>query len=264
MGLPMLSMTETLFGGLVLAFVMFILFRKLSLSSFWSAIFAGILPFFIYLYLVKENWPAGDVLTIHFAVYLANAGVLMVFGDLKDKKQRLHWAPKLLVGFFIFLAILNAVLLSIASHGIPAWISSSVLPSPSQGKVHTGFPGTIPHEKNKSYAQKLESFAQQKQLAWDIKVEGLNQLKQHQANTIKVRLLDKQQQPVSGAQVSLSMMRLANSGDDLNLKLKETGNGQYQAELTLDHEGRWMANLNIDFAGHVFNKKTTVFVDAKR
>ena len=262
MPMPLFSMTETLFGGLLFAFILFGLARKFGLSSFWAAILSGILPFFIYLFLIKDRWPSGDVVTIHFAVYLANAGILMVFGDLKDKKQRLHWAPKLLVGFFIFLAILNAVLLSIASHGIPNWLSGALLPRSNSGDVHTTFPGTIQHEKNKSYAAKLESFEQQTKLGWQIQVDGLGHIKQHQSSDILVRLTDKQHQPVTGAQLSLELMRLANSADDQVVTFKETSAGLYAVKALLAHEGRWMTNLIIQQGKHSYSKKQTVFVDA--
>lgn len=259
--MPMLSMTETLFGGLVLAFLLFISLKKMGLSSFWSAIFSGVVPFFAYIWLVKDHWPAGDVLTIHFAIYLANAGLLMVFGDLKDKKQRLHWAPKLLVGFFIFLAILNAVLLSVASHGIPAWLSNGLLPKSASGKLHTGFPGTIPHEKNKSYAAKLASVEEQAKLGWQMKLSGLESVTTNKSTPVMLQLIDSKQLPVTGAKVALSLMRLADSKDDMQVAFNEAEPGKYKADLLMTKEGLWMVNLSITYGDHIYSKKQTVQVE---
>ena len=44
-----LSMTETLFGGLVVAAVLFFVIRKAGLSNFWAGILSGILPFIAYI-----------------------------------------------------------------------------------------------------------------------------------------------------------------------------------------------------------------------
>ena len=262
--MPMLSMTETLFGGLVLAFLLFISLKKMGLSSFWAAIFSGVVPFLAYLWIVRNHWPAGDVLTIHFAIYLANAGLLMVFGDLKDKKQRLHWAPKLLVGFFIFLAILNAVLLSVASHGIPAWLSNGLLPKSASGKLHTGFPGTIPHEKNKSYAAKLASVEEQAKLGWKMQLNGLDAVTTGEPAAVVLQLTDNKQTPVIGAKVELSLMRLADSQDDMVIALNEVGQGEYKADLLMAKEGLWMVNLSITYGDHIYSKKQTVQVEQSR
>ena len=92
-----LSMTETLFGGLVAAAVLFFVVRKMGLSNFWAGILSGVLPFLAYIAYSTQHWPGGDVFTIHFAVYLANAGLLIVFGGMQKKKESMHWAPKLII-----------------------------------------------------------------------------------------------------------------------------------------------------------------------
>ena len=58
-----LSMTETLFGGLLVAAIIFFAVRKAGLSNFWAGILSGLLPFIAYLAYSTSNWPGGDVLT---------------------------------------------------------------------------------------------------------------------------------------------------------------------------------------------------------
>src|SRR5665647_3839129 len=129
-----MSMTETLFGGLLLAVALFLGSRRLVLSNFWAGILSGALPFIAYLAYSARQWPGGDVLTIHFVVYLATAGVLMSFGGIQRKKQKMHWAPRLIIAFFVGLVIFNAALLSISMHGLPDSLANLYTsPSPRDG-----------------------------------------------------------------------------------------------------------------------------------
>lgn len=255
-----LSMTETLFGGIFAAAVLFFVIRKLGLSNFWAGILSGVLPFIAYIVYSTKHWPGGDVLTIHFAVYLANAGLLIVFGGMQKKKERMHWAPRVIIGFFIVLVLLNAVFLSISTRGLPDFIARTILPNPSGKPVHTGFPGLIPHDKNKLYEPHLAELAQQKNLAWVVQVDGLNDLKNKQSSTVIIKLLDKQQHPIAGATVTIELWRMANSADDVTIPFMETSAGVYQAKLRLMDEGAWITDLQIVHGSDHFSNKQPISV----
>ena len=240
-----LSMTETLFGGLAVAAVLFFVVRKAGLSNFWAGILSGLLPFIAYLAYSTSNWPGGDVLTIHFAVYLANAGLLIVFGGMQKKKESMHWAPKLIIAFFVGLVLLMAILLSISSRGLPDGLVHLVLPTPSNGQVHTGFPGVIPHDRNKLYESHLQDIEQQKHLGWHVDVQGLDALKNNLASNVVVKLSDKQNQPIIAATVTIELWRLANSADDQTIQFSETKPGEYHSTLRLSDEGAWLTDLEI-------------------
>jgi len=259
--IPEISMTETLFGGLILATALFFISRRLGLPNFWAGVLSGMLPFLLYLVYASRHWAGGDVLAIHFAVYLANAGVLSVFGSLKQKKQSMHWAPRLIIAFFIFLVVLNAILLSIASRGVPDMLAQLVLPNPEQQKVHTAFPGTVPHDKNKSYQGHLARIEQQRELGWQVSLEGVQALQSRQAGTLAIVLLDRDGEPVESAEVTLGLWRVANSRDDRSLTLLETGAGRYQGELTLPQAGRWLAEIVIRKEDIEFRSQHELFLD---
>ena len=240
-----LSMTETLFGGLAVAAVLFFVVRKVGLSNFWAGILSGVLPFIAYIAYSTQHWPGGDVLTIHFAVYLANAGLLIVFGGMQKKKESMHWAPKLIIAFFVGLVLLMAILLSISSRGLPDGLVRLVLPNPSNGQVHTGFPGLIPHDRNKLYESHVQDIEQQKNLGWHLDVQGLDALKNNLASNVVVKLSDKQNQPIIAATVTIELWRLANSADDQTIQFSETKPGEYHATLRLSDEGSWLTDLEI-------------------
>ncbi len=261
LSIPEVSMTETLFGGLILAVVLFFVSRRFGLSNFWAGILSALAPFLMYLAYSSQHWAGGDVLAIHFAVYIANAGVLAVFGSLQQKKHSLHWAPRLIIAFFIFLVILNAVLLSIASRGLPGSITSFILPNPDKQKVHTAFPGTVPHDKNKSYQAHLARIEQQRELGWQATLQGVENLQSGQSAVISLLLQDKQGLPVQAAEVKLGLWRVANSRDDQSLKLSETEPGLYQAELTLPDAGKWLAEIIIEQDEHYFRRQQQLFLE---
>jgi hypothetical protein len=239
------SMTETLFGGLLVAAVLFFVVRKAGLSNFWAGIISGVLPFIAYIAYSTQHWPGGDVLTIHFAVYLANAGLLIVFGGMQKNKQSMQWAPNLIIGFFLGLVVLNAIFLSVATRGLPDLLTRSILPNPANRQVHTGFPGVIPHDRNKLYESHVQDIEQQKNLAWNVEVLGLDILKNNLASTVVIKLSDNQQQPITGATVTIELWRMANSADDQTIRFSETSPGEYHAMLRLSDEGLWLSDLEI-------------------
>jgi hypothetical protein len=240
-----LSMTETLFGGLIVAAILFFLVRKAGLSNFWAGILSGILPFIAYIAYSTQHWPGGDVLTVHFAVYLANAGLLIVFGGMQKKKQSMHWGPKLIIGFFVGLVLLNAFFLSVATRGLPDLLTRSILPNPENRQVHTGFPGVIPHDRNKLYESHMQNIAQQQNLGWNVEVLGLDVLKNSLASNVTIKLSDKQNQPIIAATVKIELWRLANSADDQTIQFSESKPGEYHATLRLSDEGLWLTHLEI-------------------
>jgi len=259
--IPEISMTETLFGGLILAAFLYFGARRLGLPNFWAGVLSGALPFLLYLAYASQHWAGGDVLAIHFAVFLANAGVLAVFGGMQQKKQNLHWAPRLIIAFFILLVILNAVLLSIASRGLPAGISGLFLPNPDQQKVHTAFPRTVPHDRNKSYQGHLAQIEQQREQGWQASLLGLDRLQSGHPAAIELQLLDKHGAPISGARVQLGFWRVANSRDDQTLQMQEAGPGLYRADLLLPDAGRWLVEVIIETEDGYLRSQQQLFLE---
>ncbi|BCM24409.1 FixH family protein [Methyloradius palustris] len=259
--LPQIAMSETLFGGLLAAAFIFFTTRALGLSNFWAGILSGLLPFLAYLYYADQHWAGGDVMAIHFALYLANAGLLIVFGGMQRKQQTMHWGPRLIIGFFITLVLLNITFLSISTRGLPNWFTTMFLPNPDNEQVHTAFPGVIPHDRNQLYAPHLDQMEQQKQLGWQVSLTGIDKLKSKVPHTVFVHVLDAKKQPVQNAEVTLAFWRMANSFDDQKLVLKEAEPGVYQVNLELVAEGRWITELYIHKGEDDFVKRQSLYVD---
>src|ERR1051325_1725127 len=259
--IPEIPMVETLFGGLLVAAALFFASRRLGLSNFWAGLLSGVLPFVAYLFYGTQHVVGGDVLAIHFAVYLANAGLLMVFGGMQQKKQKMHWAPRLIIVFFVGLVVLNGLLLSISIRGLPDNISGIFLPNPNQRRVHTTPPGLIPEDQNKLYEPHLQQLEQQRNLGWQITMDGIKDIREDAQGKVTVTVLDKAGQPVQSALVTLGLWRMANSHDDHKLSLAEISPGVYQSDITFPDAGRWITELNIERGAERYLKQQTLFVE---
>lgn len=241
-----MAFTETLFGGLLAIVALYFMARRLGLSNYWSAVLSGALPFLAYLGYSMSHGFAGDVLAIHLAVFMATAGVLGVFGGAKRTHEKMHWAPKLLIAFFALLVVFNAVLLSVSMHGLPNAVFGFFLPKHESQVVHTAFPGSVPHDRNKLYEPHQQRLEQQRQLGWKVVLAGLDQLHQNVLSELVIQIADKAGQPVTEAKVSLAMWRMANSHDDRRFDLQERKGGEYAIGLNLTNAGKWIADIYIE------------------
>lgn len=256
----MMTMTQTLFGGMLIVVLIFFVSRRFGLSAYWGAILAGLLPFLGYLGLAVDAH-GGDVIAIHFVVFLATAAVMGVFSATSKKKEKMHWGPKVIIGFFVFLALLNAALLSVATHGLPDWLTGLILPSESKESVHTVFPGVIPHDRNKLYAEQQAHVEQQRKLGWQVTVQGLDSLKAgiHQAITLSLK--NAAGEPVVADRVMLGFWRMANSKDDRSMSLQAAEPGVYKGDVLLEDAGRWIVEIHIEHGQDVYHTKQSMLVD---
>jgi hypothetical protein len=242
-----MTFTETLFGGLLAVVALYFLARRVGLSNYWGAFLSGALPFLAYLGYSMSVGFKGDVLTIHLVIFMATAGVLGVFGGMKRSKEGMHWAPKLLIAFFSLLVVFNAALLSIAMHGLPDFVFRWFLPkSENTTAIHTGFPGAVPHDRNKLYEPHLQRIEQQRNLGWNISMKGLDVLRKTVPSEVLVSISDKEGKPLTGAKVSLALWRMANSADDRRLQLEDRGDGSYAIHLNLADAGNWISEIYIE------------------
>ena len=139
-------------------------------------------------------------------------------------------------------------------------VPSAFFPNPNHIKVHTAFPGLIPHDLNKLYEPHLQQMEQQRALGWQINLDGLKELHEQKIGKLTVTVLDNQQQPLQAAQVSIGMWRMADSHDDHKLTLQEIKPGVYESDIKLQDAGRWIAELHIEHGTDSFISQQTLFV----
>jgi nitrogen fixation protein FixH len=254
-------MTETLFGGLLAVVLIFFVGRRFGLSNYWSGILGGALPFLAYLGLSAGHWPDGDVLAIHLVVFMATAGVLGVFSSIRRHQEKMHWAPKLIIAFFVMLTVFNAVLLSISTHGLPDSVTAWFLPNQDKVRVHTAFPGVVPHDRNKLYEEHQQRVAEQRDLGWLVEIAGLEQLKSGIPAMLTIKVRDARGTPVIADAVTSIFWRMANSKDDRGHEMQVGQPGEYSAEITLPDPGRWIVHIDIRRGAESYQTQHSLLVD---
>ena len=220
-----------------------LLFRFSRLGATSVAVLVALLALGSYLPWAILDWPGGDVLAIHLAVYLLAAFVCGVF--LRNREQgksgRLHWGPAVIIGFFVGLVVLCAVFMVVAERGLSPFLSAYLLPA-HQGAVSSKFPGVISHdfqEKESLYNEYLQQREHQRERGWQIQKGWLGKPVASEPMVFKVVAHTHQGEPLTGATVTGRFLRPADSRLDTPFTLPEVEPGVYQASLSLPAAGLW-------------------------
>lgn len=241
----------SLFGGLAAVLVLYVIGGRIRrLAPMLRALLAGIIPLVTYFALILDRWPGLDVVAIHISVFLAAALVLFALTQFRQRGgERLHWAPRLLIGFFVGLVCLNAALLYISTQGLPEPIARWWLGSRG-GAVYSGFSGVVPHGENaaKAVSSQLSEAHRESLLGWQVEVSGLDGA--GNTRSIQVRVRDRTGLPVDRAQAELRLQRPgAAPGQVQSLKAAEAG--VYIGSLVLPAPGLWLADVQLKQDGDV-------------
>lgn len=141
-----MSMLTTLFGGALLIVVLYFVLGALRLPNYWRAVMSGGAVLLTYFVLAARNWPGLDVVAMHIAVFIATAVILSLLNACRaEPSKKLHWAPKVIIGFFLLLFVIDGAFIYIASHGLPEPIAKRFMPGADKGGAHNAFPGVMPH-----------------------------------------------------------------------------------------------------------------------
>ncbi|MEO1766984.1 FixH family protein [Thiobacter aerophilum] len=262
-----MSLLFTLFGGVVLVVLLYQILRVLGLPNYWRGVISGVLPLVGYAIYSTGNWAGLDVLAMHTAVYLSTATLLTLAAS-REASQKIsartpmHWAPKVFIGFFLFVLALNAAFLYVSSQGVPPWLARWVLPGAEDGRVHTAFPGVVPHglEAAKEIGSELSARHRQMRLGWRVTWKGLDTLARDGAAQVTVRAHDRDDTPLADARVTLELLRPAQAKSDLSLDLAPTEPGLFQAWVRLPEPGRWIAVIHVSRRGDSFQAEEQLSV----
>lgn len=247
----------TLFGGLAAVLVLYGiggLFR--NLPPMLRAVLAGVIPLVAYFILIVGRWPGMDVVAMHISVFLASALVLFAMTQFRQRgTERMHWAPKLLIAFFVGLALINATLLHIATKGLPEPLARWWLGSDG-GAVYSGFSGVVPHGESaaKAVSSELSEAHRESQLGWQVEVSGLEQ--GGHSIPIQVRVKDRTGLPVERVNATVRLRRPGATLPALTLPLNAGEAGVYVGLLSVPAGGRWLAELQLLRDGEVHYRST--------
>jgi nitrogen fixation protein FixH len=252
---------NTLFGGLLAVVVLyFLLGFARQLPPLFRALIAGGVPLVAYFAsLVGAVWPGLDAIAIHISVFIAAAALLHILGEFRRKHGRLHWVPRLLIAFFILLAVINASLLHIATKGLPEPIASWWLGD----KVEAGFSGVVEHGQRaaKGVSAGLAQTHQKTQLGWKIATEGLLQ-DGAATRDVTVRARDRTGLPLAGLAARVELSRPGTPVVVETVSLIASDSGVYAGRVVLPAPGRWLATLVLERGEAKFSETRELIVPA--
>jgi nitrogen fixation protein FixH len=236
----------TLFGGLGAVLILYAigsLFQGLPATL--RALLAGLIPLVGYFVLIMGNWPGMDVVAIHISVFLVTALVLFAITQFRRRGAgRMHWAPRILIGFFIGLVFINATLMYISTQGLPEPIGRWWLGSKG-GAVYSGFSGVVAHDQSaaRAVSSELSEAHRESLLGWQVEVSGLDAT--GRTRLVQVRVKDRTGLPVERLTVELRLQRPGSADLVLALPLNAAGAGLYSGSLDLPAAGRWLVEMRL-------------------
>jgi nitrogen fixation protein FixH len=242
------SMLLTGIGGGVLAEIaLFVLLRRLfRLDGKTAGVAIGLLALLIYVPWAILTWPGADIFAIHLAIFLTAAYALGMVGGRVGRGW--HWAPALIVAFFVLVIVTNVVFLGVAEQGITG-LFAHLLPKPRGAEVaDSRFPGTVSHDFQKKealYNDYLRQVEAQELRGWQVHKGWLYKPFVGQPATFVVKVNDRAGVPLTGAEVSGRFLRTSDSRDDFDFRMSEVAPGEYRATLEMPLHGLWQLVLQI-------------------
>lgn len=234
-------------GGVLAELLLFVLLRRLlRLDGKAAGLAVGLAVLLLYVPWAILTWPGADVFAIHLAIFLTFAYALGMVGSRVGRGW--HWAPALIVAFFVLVVATNVVFLGVAEQGITG-LFAELLPPPKGARVvDSRFPGTVSHdyqEKEALYNDYLRQVEVQEARGWQVRKGWLHSPVAGQPATFVVAVTDRAGAAVSGATVAGRFLRTSSSRDDFEFNMSEAAPGEYRAPLTMPLHGLWRLVLQI-------------------
>lgn len=256
----MINTVVTLFGGLAAVLVLYAIGSFVrSVPPILRAVLAGGIPLIAYFVLITGHWPGLDVVAIHISVFFATALVLFALTLFRRRGGHMHWVPKLLMSFFLGLALLMGAFLYIANKGLPEPVAQWWLGS-NKGPVYSGFSGVVPHNQEAATAisSELSKAHREAELGWVIDIDGLDG--SASSRTVRVRVRNQTGLPVDRVEAELRLHRPAAALATLTVPLPELDAGVYGSVLKIPASGRWLVEFRLSREGVLHYQHTQELV----
>ena len=263
-------------GVALITGLFFLIYRLTSLRGYQTAGLVFAITMLVFIPFSVLNWAGADVFAIHLALYVIvpyGLGIITTQQESehgrKAKSGRLHWAPMTILVFFGIVATVNAILLSVATHGMPSQFIGVLLPQPqSQAtEVTSGFPGTVARisERKEALATGyFDSMREQRTVGWQVQQGWQSRPEVGEPAVFQVRVLDREGRPISDAAIEGEFMRVSDFNLDQVFAMRPVGGGLYQAEVTLDAPGRWDLLFRVRHGEHTHEQQASTRVRESR
>lgn len=265
------SLLFTLGAGVSASFFLFFILKGLRQPGRMASLLTILLVEAVYIPWSAMHWSGLDVFAINFAFFtMTAAGLGIVFGNRETKLETVdgkkprffHWVPMTIVGFFLVLATVDGIIITLVNQGASADFVHKYLPAPhgkNVGKeVTSAFSGTVAHDFQKStaqYNQYVDQLKQQAALGWRILDGWVDSPQEGKPALFRLRIIDDEGMPVGGAQVTVKFLFAANKSKDMELVLPETEPGFYGQPVSLPASGAWSLLITVSRGSDVYEAK---------
>lgn len=255
-------------GVLIIAALFFILKRITRISSNSIAAIVAVIVLITFMPLAIVFWPGGDVFAIHLAIYMITVYGLAIITTQREKTNGVHWAPVTIIGFFVFLVLVDSFFVTIADKGLSSQVADLVLPkSEDNQKATFNYPGRVVHDfyqKENLYNDYLENIESRKKAKWKIKKGWLTLPIVNQDTIFQLQIKDKNDIAITDAKISGKFIRYSDSRLDKEFSMSHAQKGFYQVTIRLPEPGRWGLVLKINHATTVYELKGTTTVNVSK
>ncbi|RMG58199.1 MAG: nitrogen fixation protein FixH [Gammaproteobacteria bacterium] len=239
-------------GILLIVAVFVLLYRYTRMQGKQVALLVFLAAMGVYVPMVILKWPGMDVVAIHVALYGVIPYVLGIITSHWEHQERMgvrnegrwfHWYPAILVGFFVTIAVVDSIIITLAQQGFSNPVIQALAPEEARhGRITSVFPGTIAHdfqEKEKDYNAYLRQLEIQKKRGWQVNQGFLETPHENTPTDFRIQVLDREGRPVEGAEVEVRFLRPSDKRLDQQFDLKELEPGMYGVQVRLPGKGRW-------------------------
>lgn len=247
--------------------IFFLLNRAIGMAAKGAALIVGLLALAIYVPYAIIVWPGADIVALHVAIYLVAAyalGLIMGYREVESGGGSFHWAPTLIVAFFVVLVLFDSVLVVVATRGLPKPVADWLLPkTATQHEVSSAFPGVVEHDyqkKESQYNAYLQQVEDQNRRGWVVHKGWLGPVRAGRPGVFQVTVADRNGAPVTAAEIEGGFLRPSDTRLDHRFALAETAPGQYQVELTLPVPGVWDLVLEIRHGDDLHRMQATTSI----
>ena len=204
------------------------------------------------------NWYGMDIFAIHIALFGTTPYVLGIITSHWEIRRKLgeeddgrwfHWAPATMVVFFIIIATVDAIIITLSREGMSTTVLEKISPREEAGRqVTTAFPGTTADDFQEKYEQfndYQDQLRLQEERGWQVKKGFLDTPYANELVPFQVQVLDKQGTPISSADIQARFLRPSDKRADFSFGLTEVEPGLYKTELTMPLAGRWYLVMKV-------------------
>lgn len=233
------------------------LLLALRIGALQAAMLVTLLTLVCYLPTAVVEWPGGDVLAIHLALFLMANFLcgLMLSKWQQDRaagrRTRLHWAPASIIAFFLVLTLVDSIIIVFSQNGPSTAVIETLFPESrmARGEIRMTFPGVTSHdfhEKEALYNEYLAKRRVQTERGWQVRRGWIGSAVAGQPARFRIEVTDREGQPIEGAKVQGEFLRPSDHERDQVFVMQPTeAPGRYEVELVLDQPGRWDLVLTV-------------------